>query len=770
MANASQRKTDVKSKLRNPLLGGHRGKEPSKFQFDISVNRVVGGSKAEYSVKWFRGTKSVSTKPFFAEPKSKQGVSIKEKLSLLCTLYRGKSAEMSDFEPKDSKICLIAHKGEGSKGGKTIGKMHFDLSQFVGVPSASADHTFQVNAKTQVFTTITCTFVRLSKGTASSQGSGMSGMTVSSGGFDDERDDDFGDLLDLPSAGDEKAETLTSPVSPSKDSGFKRIASEASGEPEGPTSGTQSVSSLIHTYSGSPSSSAVLPENETITLQRRSSNETKKRRVKESRQSSSVAAETPELQSRDSKPKDSKKRSSVMRLEKRPKDKTKDTAVDSDSEATTSKKKMSGRLSEKYSKEKSKVATLESTIEELQQNASAAQKEADQHKAKNLISESKNRDLQKKIELAESSRSAAGAAKEQDFEEELESLKKDHERQVAKLYRQVASAAKDKVQLENEHRASQKALASLQAAASLATLSSKKSEGLAEECGKMKGDLFRLRDKNENLNAELELRNESIEILKKELRDMRFEKGEEIRNLRQAAVDAASAALDDSGEDDCLRNLEEALSDATKREDQYEEEILKMTQIVDGLSRKLKEVQVESEAKVLDAKASGTSIRDLNLNGSSAASILAAEVASESVQPAKVMPCPKCAARDEHSSTEKSSETNERKKPTKKAKTKSSSHSVKSVPSKCKKEPPDSFISSRSIREVNMSENITDNRLLNMLVDTKMKLAIAEQEKVRAHLVLAVHEDGNIFSYWRKTNLFVHYSCLSILLFRNSSP
>lgn len=728
MATASPRKADGKSKLRNPLLGGHRGKEPSKFQFDISVNRVVGGSKADYSVKWCRGTKSVSTRKFSAEPKNKKGVPIKEKLSLLCTLYRGKSAEVSDFEPKDSKICLIAHKGEGSKGGKTIGKMHFDLSQFVGVPSASADHTFQVNAKTQVFTTITCTFVRLSRGTASSQGSGMSGMTVSSGGFDDERDDDFGDLLDLPSAEDEKADTLASPVSSSKDSGSKRIASEASGDPECRKSGTQSVSTLIHAYSGSPSSSSVPPE--TITSKRISSNVPKEKRDKESRKSSSVAAETPEPKS-----KDSKKRSSVMRLEKRSKDKTKETAADSDSETKSSKKKKAGRLSEKNPKEKSKVGTLENTIEELQQNLSAAQKEAEEHKAQTQISEGKNRDLQKKLELAESSKSASGAAKEQDFEEELESLKKYHERQVAKLYHQVATAAKDKVQLENEHRASQNALASLQTAASLTAMSSKKSGGLAEEREKMKADASRLQDKNKKLTAELKQRKDSIESLKKELRDMRFEKGEEIRNMRQAALDSASAALDDSGEDDRLQNLEEALSDATKREDQYEEEILKMTQIVDGLSSKLKEVQAESEAKAVeDAIASGTSVRNLNLKGASAASILAAEVTSDRVQPAKVMPCPKCAARDELSSSEKSSDTNKRKRSTKKEKTKSSSHSVKSVPSKCKKEPPDPFISSRSIREVNMSENITDNRLLNMLVDTKMKLAIAEQEKVRAQL------------------------------------
>jgi N-terminal C2 in EEIG1 and EHBP1 proteins len=179
----------VRSVLKVPLLGPHRGKEANKFQFDITVERIFGASAAEYSLKWCRGVKTAKTKPFFCDPKAKEGVDISQKLSLLCTLYRSKTAsDALSFDEKDSKISLISHK-EGKKNDKTVGKVHFNLAEFAGVPGVTRKQSFHLNYKTRVDVTITCTFVRTSDGTTSSIGSGMSGMTQSSGECEDDQED-----------------------------------------------------------------------------------------------------------------------------------------------------------------------------------------------------------------------------------------------------------------------------------------------------------------------------------------------------------------------------------------------------------------------------------------------------------------------------------------------------------------------------------------------------------------------------------------------------
>jgi hypothetical protein len=58
------------------------------------------------------------------------------------------------------------------------------------------------------------------------------------------------------------------------------------------------------------------------------------------------------------------------------------------------------------------------------------------------------------------------------------------------------------------------------------------------------------------------------------------------------------------------------------------------------------------------------------------------------------------------------------------------------------------FVSSSSIRKLNLVEKITDGRLLNMLVETKMKLAVAEEEKVSIAIMCArLLYSGNTSAY-----------------------
>lgn len=201
--------------------GGRVSKEATKFQFDIHIESVHGTSGGPYAIKWTRGVKVAHTKSFETEKNSQVSVRLDQKLSLICTLYRAKpspgpKSTLHVYDEKDSKLCLVSQKA-GKKGEKTTGKAHFDLAQYAGVPSATTRETFKLNGKVSIDCSITCTYIRISKGTASSMGSGLSGISGASSGEEDRAGEHFADpntgLDDLDGANGLNY-SLTSPTTP----------------------------------------------------------------------------------------------------------------------------------------------------------------------------------------------------------------------------------------------------------------------------------------------------------------------------------------------------------------------------------------------------------------------------------------------------------------------------------------------------------------------------------------------------------------------------
>lgn len=172
-------------------------------QFDITVHKVYGTKPAfSYIVKWSRGVKVASTKavPSTKETAGKAGLTIDQKMSLMVTLYR---EEGKKFDPKDAKISLVAV-NPARKQERTTAKMHFDLSAFAGVPSASTTKVFKLSDKFSIRATIDARFVKTGASGPGSAGasSALSGMSGVSGrsSDDDDADDDFDDLAldDVP--------------------------------------------------------------------------------------------------------------------------------------------------------------------------------------------------------------------------------------------------------------------------------------------------------------------------------------------------------------------------------------------------------------------------------------------------------------------------------------------------------------------------------------------------------------------------------------------
>jgi len=176
--------------MRSAMKGNnHLGKEITKFQFDVHVDKIQGIHSGLHAIKWTRGTKTMYTKPFQREAKSRDFLPIEQKMSLLTSLYRGKSGTTHlPYEAKDAKLSLVLLR-DAKHGEKTVGKVHFNIAEYVGVPCAEASVVFKLNGKTSVHVRIVCTFVRIAKGAESSLGT-MSGRSMSAGELEN-RNDDF---------------------------------------------------------------------------------------------------------------------------------------------------------------------------------------------------------------------------------------------------------------------------------------------------------------------------------------------------------------------------------------------------------------------------------------------------------------------------------------------------------------------------------------------------------------------------------------------------
>lgn len=145
----------------------------------------------KYQVKWSRGVKVATTTPILATKESaKAGIHVNEKLSLLVTLYKDDS---NKFDTKDAKLALVTINQKNQI--RTVGKIHFDLSHFAGVPTASVQRLFKLSDKLSMKTTVESRFLKAGgKGPGSGASSALSGVSARSS---DDFDDDFDDFDDL---------------------------------------------------------------------------------------------------------------------------------------------------------------------------------------------------------------------------------------------------------------------------------------------------------------------------------------------------------------------------------------------------------------------------------------------------------------------------------------------------------------------------------------------------------------------------------------------
>lgn len=178
-----------------------RNKTPSKFQFDITVDRIYGATvKAgySYSVKWARGVKVAQTRSVSAQrshvggTKSGGGLPVGEKISLLVTLYRS-GDKSGSFDPKDAKLSLIAINSKNQE--KVVAKLQFDIAPLAGIPSSSSSRAFQLSDKATIVAVVDSRLVKSGQSGPGSGGasSALSGMTGASD-EDDGNADDFDDL------------------------------------------------------------------------------------------------------------------------------------------------------------------------------------------------------------------------------------------------------------------------------------------------------------------------------------------------------------------------------------------------------------------------------------------------------------------------------------------------------------------------------------------------------------------------------------------------
>ena len=186
-------------------IGSSRGmhyKDTYKFQFNLNVRKITGLDAGLYILRWTKGSKQASTQPFHV-PKTtmfegdKDDVVCqqvkKDKLSLLLSLKRVARDE-DGFLKKFTKLAIISctqqQKSKKVKEEKTIAKMDLDLSEYLGVPSASYLKTFQLSSGIKVHAKLTSTYLKDVKegGVASSVGSAVSRLTKKSSGSTNEPD------------------------------------------------------------------------------------------------------------------------------------------------------------------------------------------------------------------------------------------------------------------------------------------------------------------------------------------------------------------------------------------------------------------------------------------------------------------------------------------------------------------------------------------------------------------------------------------------------
>jgi len=111
---------------------GHASYIPCKVRFDFSNVRIekLRTRAANVVLVWERRDKTITTEQQVVRSGN---VSFSDGLHLECTLF--KDPDSNDFQQKQAKFAVRVF----SKEGKTIAKIHFNVAEYILVPSGSQD-------------------------------------------------------------------------------------------------------------------------------------------------------------------------------------------------------------------------------------------------------------------------------------------------------------------------------------------------------------------------------------------------------------------------------------------------------------------------------------------------------------------------------------------------------------------------------------------------------------------------------------------------------
>mmetsp|Transcript_22813 Transcript_22813/g.91361 ORF Transcript_22813/g.91361 Transcript_22813/m.91361 type:complete len:249 (-) Transcript_22813:108-854(-) len=172
---------------------GHASYIPCKVRFDFSNVRIekLRTRAANVVLVWERRDKTIATEQQVVRSGN---VSFSDGLHLECTLFKDPNSNV--FQQKQAKFAVRVF----SKEGKTIAKIHFNVAEYILVPSGSQDIKLSLSDGSILKGLVTTTLARSGRSGSASRGgssAGFSAFTSGSGGLS--QAGDFDDLTnDVP--------------------------------------------------------------------------------------------------------------------------------------------------------------------------------------------------------------------------------------------------------------------------------------------------------------------------------------------------------------------------------------------------------------------------------------------------------------------------------------------------------------------------------------------------------------------------------------------
>lgn len=136
------------------------GKVPFKFKFDFLVETVDKlAASGDVVVVWERsGTKIVGTKPAKVDKATRKANFGSDRIECELTLYKSNPSDKK-FQDKVFKLAVRSNTVDG----KTLGKIHLNLAEYVEVPSGTKRISAELTNGSTIIATIECRFLSMGK-------------------------------------------------------------------------------------------------------------------------------------------------------------------------------------------------------------------------------------------------------------------------------------------------------------------------------------------------------------------------------------------------------------------------------------------------------------------------------------------------------------------------------------------------------------------------------------------------------------------------------